>query len=331
MAPKLTMNMVNEKIKNSPTSPILMPRLMPTLDVITDMYSSNKAKAQASKEMLDELKAVVKEKKEAYENAKTGGKTGKDLDSLRLEWEYVSSLHAYSLNLSNSFSSMQAHWHKSIENTDMFYDSRIKAGGVADNLMKFLPVLTLGAGLAVAWMTKGWTDTVKIVQDVVAETYKGIVEFGMNVVGAVSLVLLGTYLKQQNAKWKNKMRLQKSNEVEKTFGEEGKVRIAIGEAIKQYALGLCAEFGYLQELQRSGAKKLIKYSINGNTELIWDLVQKRIENIKRDIPVHMRKFFGTSLNLPEYIDNGKAAHSKSVGEAVSDIADDIGNAVKQKA
>ncbi|MCX6773294.1 MAG: hypothetical protein NTV88_06035 [Candidatus Micrarchaeota archaeon] len=274
-------------------------KLLPYSDTVLDTVSKNAGKKARSDELFVELKNSRQKAKEEYDKKKLENVQGKALLVCKHEFDYLDTVLANMVNLTNSFETMQTVWHLKTDEITKYYDSKIGAGGFMSNVKRFVPWLFTPVVVIASALTGAWGDVHQIIADNVATWYVNLAKTASDIIGVAGLVGISTLINQKANNWVHNIRKERDEKLKHFFVQESQVRIAIRNTIQQVALGLSAEFGYTNELKRVKDNELI--AVKGNLEKIWQIVSERVKGIQHNLPVAIRDLFASSLDLPEYV------------------------------
>ena len=277
-------------------------KLLPYVDSILDIVSLKPGKKERSNDLFSELKDSRAKAKNEYEEKQKEGVQGSQLMVLKNKFDYLDTILANTVNLVNSFDTMQTLWHLKTDEISTYYESKIGAGGFASNFKRFVPWLFTPAVVIVSYVTGAWNDVHQLIGDAFAKWQLGMVNmaiFASDVLGVIGLVFASTRISQRANDWVHSIRKERDGKLRHFFEQEIAVRKAIHDTIQQIALGLSTEFGYTNELKRVGEKDLL--AAKGNLEQIWKTVSERIKGIQKKLPKSIRDLFASSLDLPDYI------------------------------
>ncbi len=306
-------------------APISMAKLLTLVDNSIDATSSKTDKKERASGFFNEFKSLHDEAQNELQNEKKNTGSPK-LPDLQRVADYFSILFGNTCNLINSFESMQTIWHAKVNEITNYAISKITAGSIWDNIAKRMPknlaVLSgsaVGAAIvATAYSTGAWAEILKLVKGIAPQPVQNVYALGAYIIGALLVAGVATSVNQFAASWQHKKRVKRDNALQTFFKEEGAVRIAIRETVKQLKLGLDAEGGCAEDLQRSGDDELLRNMGPEHLAAIWKIVNERINRIHLALPEAIRDFFQGSLSLPDYATSVLKADEQKAAPAATE-------------
>lgn len=291
-----------KRVQKSKDAPYSIYKLLPYADAILDIVSAKEDKRERSNLLFSELKDSRQKAKDEYENKKNLNLAGKELLVYKYQFDYLDTILANLVNLTNSFETLQTVWHLKTNEVSNYYQSKIGAGGFATNFKRFVPWLFTPVVVIAAAVTGAWNDVHQLISDTFAKWQWGMVKIAQlasDALGVSGLVWVSTIINQRANNWVHKIRRERDKKLRHFIVQEADVRKAIRATIQQIALGLSAEFGYANELKRVGDNVLL--GAKGDLGLIWKTVSARLKGIQEKLPKQIKDLFASSLDLPDYI------------------------------
>ena len=285
--------------------------------VTLDTVSRNKEKADRSRTFLDPIKKAAVLAETRYNDAKSQGKAGLELENLQYEYLYTARLDAIQNLYINRFGTMQTWWHAEINRIEAKYSSKKKNGG----WMKTATDIGIAAITTVLANASGLLDGLKTLFTVKMPHFLNLhltqANEDLMKLGAIAIALTGVFAvvqlvgfakKLYNSRIENK----EKESISQLFMEEGPVTRAIEQIVRQRVLGLCAKYGYRDQLVDYEDPELLRLSNNKkNASDIRKLIIQRVNDIKQNVPQPLRQLLGGPHLLPDYLEEVKKEQVKA--------------------
>ncbi|MCX8194792.1 MAG: hypothetical protein N3G22_01650 [Candidatus Micrarchaeota archaeon] len=298
---------------NSKKAPLPMFSLLGYADNIVDIVSSKEDKRKRAEIFLEKFKLWKdKAEKELEDEIKKNPSSPRALE-LENAAKYYDALFAHMVNLTNSFQSLQSRWHAKVDEITAYTSEKLKAGNIFVWMKKWMPWLAGPAVAVGSELTGGWREIVSLVKGLFPQTMQGIGEMAAYLGGLFAMVGISWAVNKLAVFASHRTKLKRDEILDSLLQEEGKVRIAIRAIVQQIALGISAEFGYHNELDRSGDDELKKHALSRDVRRIWAVVNQRINKIRQTLPETIRDLFPASLDLPDYIKARIESQKESLG------------------
>ena len=276
--------------------------------VTLDTVSRNGEKAARSKTFLEPIKKAAVLAETRYNDAKNQGKTGPELEILQCEYLYTTRLDAIENLYINRFGTMQTWWHTEINRIEAKYSSKKKNGG----WVKTATDIGIAAITTVLANGFGWLDGLKTLFTVKLPHFFNLqltqANESLMKLGVIAIALTGVFVVVRLVGFVKKLydsRIEKNEKeaISTLFMEEGPVTRAIEQIVRQRVLGLCAKYGYRDQLVDYEDPELLRLSRNKtNAADIRRLIIKRVNVIKQNVPQPLRQLLGGPHLLPDYLE-----------------------------
>jgi hypothetical protein len=276
--------------------------------------ASTKEWKQHAKVLLDDLEKGYRDAAERKKQAMLDNKGDSEIKAITAEYNYLLGIYTFSFAQLQSLDSLQTRWHMKMNRIEADLENR-KKNAIVDHVAENLHLYTPTAIVLTSWQSKAWISLIQIAQEVwkqghnltdplfheTAKLADNIVEGGMYIGGFVALILSGMAIKWGVNKWKYQMDKRGEKKDDVYFNEEGKVLKAMTESLKNYAIGLSAQFGFIKSIEDTGDQEILKLAKNKDIAGVWKVVAKRFEKTKEGLPEQIWGFFGIPLQLTENV------------------------------
>jgi len=289
--------------------------------VALDTDSSKNKKADRSATFLDPIKKAAVLAETRYNAAKDKGTEGKDLEVLQHEFIYTARLDAIETLYVNRFGTMQTWWHAEIKRIETKYSSNKKNGGwvkaATDIGVAAITVIIANAsGVLEGLKTLFAVKMPHFLNLQLTQANESLMKLGAVALAATAIFAIVQLVRFGKKLYNSRIEKKEKEAISQLFMEEGPVTRAIEQIVRQRVLGLCAKYGYQDQLVDYEDPELLKLSKNKNNAAdIRKLIIKRVNEIKQHVPQPLRQLLGGPHLLPDYLEEVKKEQAEAQAAA----------------